>query len=123
LRRDADGRGFKENFGMASRRAAVGRFAALSPVERARRLVFEEGVSAAPAYLRPDRPGAEDVLDEITAGLRSTLSYVGARNLPEYRARVVVGVQTSAGYVEGRPAENCPARASGRFANRKENGT
>ncbi|SCF06455.1 IMP dehydrogenase [Micromonospora haikouensis] len=109
LRRDAAGRGFKENFGMASRRAAANRFATLLPAERARRLVFEEGVSDAKAYLRPDRPGAEDVLDEITAGLRSTLSYVGARSLPEYRARVDVRVQTSAGYLEGRPLESDPA--------------
>ena len=54
-------------------------------------------------YLDPDRPGVEDLLDEIIAGLRSSCTYAGATNLNEFHERAIVGVQSSAGYAEGRP--------------------
>jgi IMP dehydrogenase len=54
-------------------------------------------------YLNPARPGVEDLLDEIIAGLRSSCTYAGASNLEEFAERAVVGIQSSAGYAEGRP--------------------
>jgi FMN phosphatase YigB (HAD superfamily) len=64
---------------------------------------FEEGISTSRMYLNPTRPGVEDLLDEIIAGLRSSCTYAGAKNLDEFADKAVVGIQSSAGYAEGRP--------------------
>jgi IMP dehydrogenase len=103
VHRDADGRLFKESFGMASARAVRGRTEGESPFERARKSLFEEGISTARMYLDPGSPGVEDLLDRIVAGLRSACTYAGARTLPELAERAVVGVQSAAGYAEGQP--------------------
>ena len=101
--RDPDGRLYKESFGMASARAVRQRTAGDSPFERARKELFEEGISTARMYLDPERPGVEDLIDEIVAGLRSACTYAGARDLDELTERAVVGVQSAAGYTEGMP--------------------
>jgi len=101
--RDAGGRLYKESFGMASARAVRLRTSADSPFERARKELFEEGISTSRMYLDPRRPGVEDLIDSITAGLRSACTYTGARNLDELHERAVVGVQGAAGYTEGMP--------------------
>jgi IMP dehydrogenase len=101
--RDADGRLYKESFGMASARAVRIRAAADSPFERARKELFEEGISSSRMYLDPQRPGVEDLIDSITAGLRSSCTYTGAENIDGLHDRAVVGVQSAAGYTEGMP--------------------
>jgi IMP dehydrogenase len=101
--RDADGRLYKESFGMASARAVRLRAAADSPFERARKELFEEGISSSRMYLDQHRPGVEDLLDSITAGLRSACSYAGADSLDGLHERATVGVQGAAGYAEGMP--------------------
>jgi IMP dehydrogenase len=101
--RAADGRLYKESFGMASARAVRLRSVADSPFERARKELFEEGISTARMYLDPQRPGVEDLIDQITAGLRSACTYAGASSLGELHERAVVGVQSAAGYSEGMP--------------------
>ena len=101
--RDPDGRLYKESFGMASARAVRLRTAADSSFERARKELFEEGISTARMYLDPQHPGVEDLLDAITAGLRSAATYAGAADLEEFHQRAVVGVQSAAG-VHRRPA-------------------
>jgi IMP dehydrogenase len=101
--RDADGRLYKESFGMASARAVRLRAAADSPFERARKELFEEGISSSRMYLDHQRPGVEDLLDTITAGLRSACTYAGADNLDALHERAVVGIQGAAGYAEGMP--------------------
>jgi IMP dehydrogenase len=98
-----DGRRYKENFGMASARAVSARTADDTPFDRARKAVFEEGISTARMYLDPARPGVEDVIDEIVAGVRSACTYAGASSLAELAARALVGVQSAAGYTEGMP--------------------
>jgi IMP dehydrogenase len=103
VQHDADGRAYKENFGMASARAVSRRTADDSAYERACKALFEEGVSSVRMYLDPARPGVEDVLDTIVAGLRSACTYAGARTLAEFHDRAVVGVQGAAGYAEGQP--------------------
>jgi IMP dehydrogenase len=45
----------------------------------------------------------EDLLDSIAAGVRSAATYVGATTLAQLHERAVVGVQSAAGYDEGRP--------------------
>jgi IMP dehydrogenase len=100
---DADGRRYKENFGMASARAVRTRTADDSAYDRARKAVFEEGISTAKMYLDPLRPGVEDLLDEIVAGVRSACTYAGARTLEDFHDRAVIGFQSAFGYTEGMP--------------------
>ncbi|WP_460444372.1 IMP dehydrogenase, partial [Amycolatopsis magusensis] len=102
-RTDADGRRYKENFGMASARAVRLRTAADTPFDRARKAVFEQGISTSRMYLDPLRPCVEDQLDAIVAGLRSALTYAGATTLEEFHERAVIGLQSSSGYSEGMP--------------------
>ena len=100
---DAQGRQYKESFGMASARAVRLRTADDSPFDRARKALFEEGISTGRMYLDPERPGVEDLIDQIIAGVRSSMTYAGASSLAEFHERAVVGVQSPAGYAEGRP--------------------
>ena len=100
---DADGRRYKESFGMASSRAVSARTAEDSAFDRARKAIFEEGISSARMYLDPSRPGVEDLIDEIISGVRSAFTYSGARSLEEFHERALVGVQSAAGYTEGMP--------------------
>jgi IMP dehydrogenase len=103
LHSDQDGRPYKESFGMASKRAVAARTRTDDAFDRARKALFEEGISASRMYLDPDRPGVEDLLDHICAGVRSACTYAGAATLPELHRRAVVGVQSVAGFAEGRP--------------------
>jgi IMP dehydrogenase len=100
---DDDGRLYKESFGMASARAVKARTSSQSGFERARAGLFEEGISSSRMYLDPARPGVEDLIDQIVAGVRSSCTYAGARSVEELHERAVLGVQSSAGYDEGRP--------------------
>ena len=54
-------------------------------------------------YLDDQRPGVEDLLDSIIAGVRSSFTYAGAKNIEEFRAKARIGVQSASGYDEGRP--------------------
>ena len=98
-----DGRPYKESFGMASSRAVANRTRDAAGFERARMALFEEGISTSRMYLDPLRPGVEDLLDAITAGIRSSFTYAGARTVAELAERATVGIQSAAGYDEGRP--------------------
>jgi len=100
---DQDGRKYKENFGMASARAVSARTRQDDAFERARKAFFEEGVSGSKMYVDPTYPSVEDLLDDITAGVRSSMTYAGAKDLAEFHERAVVGIQSAAGYDEGRP--------------------
>ncbi|MFP5023072.1 GuaB1 family IMP dehydrogenase-related protein [Pseudonocardia phyllosphaerae] len=103
LLRDEHGRAYKESFGMASKRAVSARTRGDNAFDRARKSLFEEGISSSRQRLDPDRPGVEDVLDGICSGVRSACTYTGARTLGELHERSVVGMQTTAGFTEGTP--------------------
>jgi IMP dehydrogenase len=100
---DRDGRPFKESYGMASKRAVAARTAADGAFDRARKALFEEGISSSRMALDPSRGGVEDLLDHITSGVRSTCTYVGARTIAELHERAVLGIQSAAGFAEGHP--------------------
>ncbi len=100
---DPDGRAYKLSFGMASARAVQQRTESDTAFDRARKALFEEGISSGRRYLDPQRPGVEDLLDVIVAGLRSACTYAGAGDLEAFHERAVVGVQSRAGFNEGRP--------------------
>ena len=102
LQRDAHGRLYKESWGMASTRAVEGRFGGLDPYELARKRLFAEGISSSTIMLDPQRPSVEDLVDMITAGVRSSFTYAGADSVPAFRERARVGVQSAAGYEEGK---------------------
>ena len=80
---------------MASARAVSNRTRDAAGFERARMALFEEGISSSRMYLDPDRPGVEDLIDEIIAGVRS---------LPPMPARARSRSSTSA------PSSACSAR-------------
>jgi len=103
LHRDEAGRAYKESFGMASKRAVAARTRGDDGFDRARKALFEEGISTSRMYLDPARPGVEDLVDHICAGVRSACTYTGARTLPELHERAVLGIQSAAGFAEGRP--------------------
>lgn len=103
LMTDSDGRAYKVSFGMASARAVANRTSTESAFDRARKGLYEEGISSSRMYLDPTRPGVEDLIDQISAGVRSSCTYAGARTLAEFHERALVGIQSAAGYTEGRP--------------------
>ncbi len=98
---DNNGRLFKENYGMASRRAVKSRPSDSSAFEMARKELFEEGISTSRMYLNEEMPGVEDIIDHITAGVRSACTYEGAATIEEFSKKSVVGLQSAAGFQEG----------------------
>ncbi|MCW2873270.1 GuaB1 family IMP dehydrogenase-related protein [Actinacidiphila oryziradicis] len=105
LQQSADGRLYKESFGMASARAVRNRTSEESAYDRARKALFEEGISTSRMFLDPARPGVEDLIDSIIAGVRSSCTYAGAASLAEFAEKAVVGIQSAAGYAEGKPLD------------------
>ena len=79
-----------------------GRFGRLDPYERARKELFAEGISSSKIYLDPLRPSVEDLVDMITSGVRSSFTYAGASTVAEFHERATVGLQSAAGYEEGK---------------------
>lgn len=103
IERGADGALFKQSWGMASAKAVGARFGDRDRWELARKQLFAEGISTSRILLDPLRPGLEDLLDTITTGVRSSFTYAGAQDPVAFRERAVVGVQSAAGYEEGKP--------------------
>lgn len=102
LDRDASGGIYKESWGMASTKAVRQRFDRLDAYELARKTLFAEGISSSKIYLDPLRPSVEDLLDMITSGVRSSFTYAGATTVAEFHTRALVGIQSAAGYEEGK---------------------
>lgn len=100
---DSNGKLYKENFGMASRRAVRGRNEQESSFVRAKKELFEEGISASKLYLDEHHPGVEDIIDTIVAGLRSAMTYSGCTTITELSEKAVIGIQSASGYSEGLP--------------------
>ncbi|MBH0010240.1 GuaB1 family IMP dehydrogenase-related protein [Salinibacterium sp. SWN1162] len=102
LRTDDTGALYKTSWGMASTKAVRARFGGLDAYELARKELFAEGISGSKIYLDPARPSIDDLVDMITSGVRSSCTYAGAANLREFRERALVGIQSAAGYEEGK---------------------
>ena len=99
---DEQGRQYKESFGMAS--------AGRAQSHRNRHGIREGaegdvrgGDQQRGMFVDPARPSVEDVIDQIISGLRSSCTYAGARTLAEFEERATVGIQSTAGFAEGRP--------------------
>ena len=100
---DGSGRLYKESLRHGVGARGQGADGGASGFERARAGLFEEGISSSRMYLDPASPGVEDLIDQIVAGVRSSCTYAGARTVDELHERAVLGVQSAAGYEEGRP--------------------
>jgi IMP dehydrogenase len=87
----------------AESRAVGNRTARDSAFDRARKALFEEGISSSRMYLDPGSPGVESLIDEIISGVRSAFTYAGAATVEEFADKAAVGIQSAAGYAEGRP--------------------
>jgi IMP dehydrogenase len=103
LQRDETGQPYKESFGMASKRAVTARTRGDGAFDRARKALFEEGISTSRMRLDPAAPSVEDLLDSICSGLRSACTYTGATTLEDFHAKAVVGTQSASGFAEGAP--------------------
>ena len=103
VQKDEQGRLYKNSYGMASNRAVVSRSKSETAFELAKKELFEEGISSSKMYINPQTPSAEDIIDSIVAGVRSACTYTGAHSIEEFHQKAVVGVQTTAGYHEGKP--------------------
>ncbi len=104
IKEDRDGELYKENYGMASARAVRYRTANLDPFEQAQKAFFQEGISSSRMYLRRGQESVGSIIVDILTGLKSAFTYVGAENCSRFNERAVVGVQTTAGYNEGKPS-------------------
>jgi len=94
---------YKENYGMASKKAVSLRNQWLSKFELARKQMFREWISTSKIYLKEGRASVWDIVDEFITGLRSAMTYVWAANLAEFHEKAIIWVQTQAWFVEGTP--------------------
>jgi IMP dehydrogenase len=94
---------YKENYGMASKKAVCNRSQWLSKFQQAQKQMFREGISSSRIYIKPWMESVWDIVDECMTGLRSSMTYLGAKNLQEFSDKAIVWVQTSAGFVEWTP--------------------
>ena len=88
---------------MASNRAVKNRNISENEIEKARKELFEEGISTSKFYIDNKKPGVEDIIDQIVAGVRSACTYSGASNIDELYDKAVIGLQSVSGYQEGMP--------------------
>jgi IMP dehydrogenase len=103
VKEDRDGKAYKESYGMASARAVSDRNSALDAFERAQKMFFREGISTSRVYIREGQESVGAILVDIISGLQSAFTYSGALNAAEFHDKAVVGVQTAAGFGEGKP--------------------
>lgn len=94
---------YKENYGMASKKAVSNRSQNLSKFQQAQKQMFREWISTSRIYIKPWMESVWDIVDECMTWLRSSMTYLGAKNLEEFSEKAIVWVQTSAGFVEGTP--------------------
>jgi IMP dehydrogenase len=99
---DREGHLYKENYGMASGRAVGDRTAELDAFERAKKAFFREGISTSRIYIREGKESVGALLVDIITGVQSAFTYAGATDCATFRDTVVVGVQSLAGFHEGK---------------------
>jgi IMP dehydrogenase len=103
VKEDREGRPYKENYGMASARAVSDRTAGLDAFDRAKKGFFREGISTSRIYIAEGRESVGAILVEMITGVQSAFTYAGARTVAEFHRGAVVGVQSRAGFDEGKP--------------------
>ena len=103
LMRDREDQPYKESYGMASKRAVAARTAADSAFDRARKALFEEGISTSRMGLGPvpRRCGGPARPHHLRGAQHLHLRR--RRTIAELHEKVVLGVQSAAGFAEGHP--------------------
>lgn len=100
---DEDGNMYKENYGMASKKAVKNRNADRSRFQQAQKEMFREGISSSRIYISPWLESVGDIVDEYMTWLRSAMTYVWATNMKEFTEKAVIWVQTQAAFIEWTP--------------------
>lgn len=103
IKLDEMGRMYKENYGMASRKAVNLRNWDATPFAMAKKALFKEWISSSKIYIKEWRESVGDIVDEFITGLRSAMTYVGAFDLEEFYEKARIWVQTNAGFHEWTP--------------------
>ncbi len=103
IRYDEDGLMYKENYGMASKKAVELRSQKLDNFEIEKKGMFREWISKSKIYLREWLESVGDIIDSFSTWLRSSMSYVWAKNLEEFYEKAIIWVQTNAWFIEGTP--------------------
>jgi len=94
---------YKKNYWMASKRAVTLRNAKISAFEQARKEIFIEWISDSKIYLKDWWKSVWNVVDKFTTWLRSSMTYVWAKNLTDFSKKAIIWVQTPAWFTEGTP--------------------
>lgn len=100
---DEDGLMYKENYGMASKKAVELRNWQKDNFEIEKRGMYREWISKSKIYLREWLESVWDIIDTFTTGLRSSMTYVWANNLQEFNEKAIIWVQTNAWFIEWTP--------------------
>ena len=103
IKYDENGLMYKENYGMASKKAVELRNGKQDNFEIEKRWMYREWISKSRIYLRDWFESVGDIVDTFTTWLRSSLTYVWANNLEEFYEKAIIWVQTNAGFVEWTP--------------------
>lgn len=94
---------YKQNYWMASKKAVNLRTSKLSMFEQTKKALFQEWISNSKIYLKEWRKTVWLIVDKFTTWLRSSLTYVWAKDLKEFNEKVIIWVQTNAWYHEWTP--------------------
>lgn len=110
LLKDERGNMYKENYGMASSRAATHRTYGREATSNEQLFRFiigqrSEGISTSRVYVKPGKESVALLQHWLLDGVASSGSYAGASNLSEFKKYAQLGWQTNSGYDEGRPKE------------------
>ena len=103
IKYDENGNMYKENYGMASKKAVELRNQQMDNFEIEKRWMYREWISKSKIYLREWLESVWDIIDSFTTWLRSSMTYVWANNLEEFYEKAIIGVQTNAGFIEWTP--------------------
>ncbi len=103
INHDEDGNMYKDNYGMASKKAVNLRNQNTSKFELSKREMFREWISTSKIYIKPWLESVWDIVDEFMAWLRSAMTYVWANNLKEFHKKAIIWVQTNAWFTEWEP--------------------
>ena len=102
LRHDASGRLYKESWGMASTKAVHERFDRLVAVRARPQGALRRGHLVVEDLPRPAAPVARGPARHDHVGRAQLVHLRGRRSLAEFRERALVGIQSAAGYEEGK---------------------
>ncbi len=94
---------YKKNYWMASSKAVNLRNSLLSEFEIERKKIFVEWISDSKIYLKDWYKSVWSIIDKFTTWLRSSMTYIWARNLEEFGAKAIIWVQTQSGFQEWTP--------------------